>query len=62
MDYDKPRAKGFLLEEIRVKLHDSRIDLLGLTEPEEINFLNFSDGAFDSLKTYGNISVDIMLS
>ena len=47
IDLEKPQAKHYYLEENRTELQDDSINFMGLTEPKEINYLNFAEVSKD---------------
>ena len=43
LSFDKPVAFRLYLNEYRTQLYDDRLNLIGLTPPKEINYLNFGE-------------------
>ena len=47
IDFDQKRGKEFFLDEYRTELHDNSINFMGLTEPKQVNYLNFAESSVD---------------
>ena len=54
--------KHIFLDEFRAHLHDDSINLMGLSEPKELNYVNFAKGSTDWPFPEQPLSIEIFLS
>ena len=62
IDLEKPQSKVYTLEEHRTELQDDSINFMGLTEPKEINYLNFAEVVRDVYADSDPLVVAVFLS
>ena len=61
LSLDKPVLYQLTLNEYRTELYDDRLNLMGLTPPKEINYLNFDAGVSRTpdFVTYNSVVINL---
>ena len=62
LDLEKNQTKLLELEEYRTELYDDNINFMGLSEPKQIDYLNFAENARDYPMASSGAPISVVIS